>query len=347
MNATISKRVQDRSDRQTLGQTINVTREESFNNLKQKCMNQVKHKRAQILKALRQRRSTQNEENDKNGAPADNFVSSSIRQLVRREVRSQVTGKRGRDYDNEDCDQVVVRFEETDDLKRQRKNGGTSSSSSSSSSGKCESMEMMEGGEGTGDTGDMAGLGDRGDMASKDTERMKHGDTMDRYNTDSEDEINGMEEFTDSDIEFMLQLEEEILSALKDEENEILLEYYESMHERELVQDMEDESHEQMYANHLNHLKGDESKMVLCPMCEYSYLLQNRSVLFCDCGFRMDSKSDSIGLRHVKIALGNIMVKHTQSGCNGSLRFETTEMFGSGVHLMAKCEACNTFDIVV
>ena len=176
------------------------------------------------------------------------------------------------------------------------------------------------------------------------------GDTNSRqYNEDEEEEE--QLDLSEHDIEWMLQMEHEILTALKSEENDILLEYYESLHERELVQDMEatieEVSREQMYDTHLQYMSGDDSKVVLCPLCAHSYLFQKRSVIFCNCGFRFDSKGDAIGLRHTKQALGNVMSRHVQSGCVGALRFETTQMFGSGVHLMGKCDTCNNFEIVM
>jgi hypothetical protein len=162
-----------------------------------------------------------------------------------------------------------------------------------------------------------------------------------------EEEEGEEDELDELDIEWMLQMESEILASLKSEEDDILLEYYESFREQEMEAVSEESDQETMYATHLQHMNGDSSKVVLCPLCTKSYLLENRSVIFCPCGFRMDSRSDSIGLRHTKQALGAVMSVHSQSGCGGTLSFTTTEMFGSGVHLVAQCQTCQRYDIVL
>ena len=170
---------------------------------------------------------------------------------------------------------------------------------------------------------------------------------------EEEDEENREEEeeLDELDIEWMLQMESEILASLQSEENDMLLEYYESFREQEMEVVSEEGNQEEMYANHLQHMNGDDSKVVLCPICSRSYLLENRSVIFCSdadrCGFRMDSKSDSIGLRHTKQALGAVMSVHSQSNCCGTLDFTTTEMFGSGIHLVGECQTCQRYDIVL
>jgi hypothetical protein len=155
-------------------------------------------------------------------------------------------------------------------------------------------------------------------------------------------------EFDEQDIEFMIQMEREILEALQNEENEILTEYYESLRMQDMEAVCEEGNREEMYAAHLEHMGGDDSKVVLCPLCQSSYLLENRAVIFCHCGFRMDSVNDAIGLRHTKQALGNVMLAHSSSGCNGTLVFSTTQMFGSGVHLVAECQgACQKYNVVI
>jgi hypothetical protein len=301
---------------------ISSSREESFQKLKQKCMDQVKNKRAQILATMRKRGKGQS-----SSPPPVNFVSESIRKLVRKEVRSQVTGKRGReDGDNDGIiDLYSMELSVTGEPKQKKTNYN--------SGGSNHIDNMVVWGE---ESGEMGLINDGSDDESDESE---------------ESEAALIKEWSDSDIEFMIQMEEEILMFLKNEENEILLEYFETMHEREVEQELEaaseEATHEQMYEKHFKHMNGDVSKIVLCPMCEYSYLLQNRSVIFCECGFRFDSKSDAIGLRHTKQALDNVMSKHVQSSCNGSLQFELTQMFGSGEHLMAKCEKCNNFEIVM
>ena len=75
------------------------SRAENFERLKKKCVDQIRNKRAQIIAALRSRKQNGDNKNNSSSPPSTmdaSFISSSLRQLVRSEVRSRVTGKRSR-----------------------------------------------------------------------------------------------------------------------------------------------------------------------------------------------------------------------------------------------------------
>ena len=159
----------------------------------------------------------------------------------------------------------------------------------------------------------------------------------------------------DVDINWMLAMEEEIMRTLQVEEEAILAEFYEQAErnlESEAAAASDSVAQEQQYQAHLAHMCGDESQVVLCPVCQCNYLFSHQSVIFCNCGaMRVDSQGDCIGLSHLKEALRMAHESHTQRGCVlGKLVFCCGSMLGyssSSSHLQAECTACGFFQVVI
>ena len=95
-------------------------------------------------------------------------------------------------------------------------------------------------------------------------------------------------------IEFGQMSNQEYESILLDIQNEIVEE--ERRNEHLLLQEQ--------YEAQVGHLENDivpheDPNVVLCPVCQSNNLLQNRSVIFCRCGIRLDTKHDSLSLAQV------------------------------------------------
>eukprot|EP00164_Ancoracysta_twista_P003260 GFYU01004350.1.p1 GENE.GFYU01004350.1~~GFYU01004350.1.p1 ORF type:complete len:403 (-),score=97.41 GFYU01004350.1:180-1388(-) len=84
---------------------------------------------------------------------------------------------------------------------------------------------------------------------------------------------------------------------------------------------------------------------VLCPVCRQNPLFQNRNVIFCRCGIRLDTKSDSLTLGEVKHTLEAAYARHAQ-GCQKEPAFAVGTFFDFSGMVM-QCDACTTFDIIV
>ena len=154
----------------------------------------------------------------------------------------------------------------------------------------------------------------------------------------------------EADLEWMLAMEEEIVRTLESEERSILAEFYEHEHEEAAAAAASDDvAREQDYQAHLERMGGDESQVVLCPVCQSNYLFAHRSVIFCNCGaMRIDTKGDCVGLPHFKEALGMVHQNHALRGCGaGKLEFRCEQVFGSSTHLMSECRACGFLQVVV
>ena len=323
------------------------SRAENFERLKKKCVDQIRNKRAQIIAALRSRKQNGDNKNNSSSPPSTmdaSFISSSLRQLVRSEVRSRVTGKRSRNdhttnnQEEEENNNAMEMDDTNQPLRKMARNTSNNSNSNGNSHSNGNNMTMSAASQNSSSSSS---------SSNHHHQQQQHQEQQQQQQQQQHEEEEEDYEFNENDIEFMMQMEREILEALQNEENIILTEYYESLRTQDMEAVHEEGNQEDLYNRHLQHMGGDDSKVVLCPLCTSSYLLENRSVIFCNCGFRMDSISDAIGLRHTKQALGNVMSAHGGTGCIGTLSFSTTSMFGSGTHLVAECKVCENYQIVM
>lgn len=179
------------------------------------------------------------------------------------------------------------------------------------------------------------------DMMDWGGEARAENDGGDDYD-DYDDDLSGI------DLDWMLAMEEEIMRTLEVEEQAILAEFY-AHDQAETVAATDDVMREQQYQDHLAHVGGDESQVVLCPVCQSNYLFARRSVIFCSCGeMRVDSQGDCIELPHLQEALAMTHSSHAQRGCGGGkLVFSCTQMFGSSTCLQAECKACGFLQVVI
>eukprot|EP01091_Cochliopodium_minus_P001769 TRINITY_DN11748_c0_g1_i1.p1 TRINITY_DN11748_c0_g1~~TRINITY_DN11748_c0_g1_i1.p1 ORF type:complete len:235 (+),score=61.13 TRINITY_DN11748_c0_g1_i1:35-706(+) len=137
-------------------------------------------------------------------------------------------------------------------------------------------------------------------------------------------------------IELMTILERELLEDLEKEEREILLQYSEQ------VGSSEDKIWEEDIENYYTMNQND---FVVCPICTKNQLFENRNVIFCKCGFRLNTKFDQIGLGYLGSRLKLLSRQHSEN-CMENPNFCVNNMGGSSV-LSLSCKKCNTFEVVI
>eukprot|EP00899_Mesostigma_viride_P007622 jgi/Mesvir1/16861/Mv15746-RA.1 len=85
--------------------------------------------------------------------------------------------------------------------------------------------------------------------------------------------------------------------------------------------------------------------VVTCPVCRRALLHQNKHVIFCGCGLRVDTQNDQIDLCFVKQRLGAVWSEHLESGCAATPSFSCSPCFGV-TGLVMNCEQCHAFTLV-
>lgn len=101
---------------------------------------------------------------------------------------------------------------------------------------------------------------------------------------------------------------------------------------------------DQMVDSLLRHSAAEESG-VLCPMCRRGALQQEQQIIFCCCGFRLDTLNDQIGLMFLKNRLAELWQKHADL-CKEFPSFLKGDEFGFSA-LYMQCNTCYTFDLVI
>jgi len=131
----------------------------------------------------------------------------------------------------------------------------------------------------------------------------------------------------------------ELLQQVYDELTEELMEA-----EQKIIQDFDREyEREQAEANHEAESNFQEKDAVVCPMCCKAWLHQHSNVIFCQCGFRVDTLHDGGSLATMKSQLESAVAIHEKK-CNAAPRFEMDNAFQM---LMMKCSTCDHVAVVL
>ncbi|XP_074662213.1 RPA-interacting protein-like [Tubulanus polymorphus] len=134
-----------------------------------------------------------------------------------------------------------------------------------------------------------------------------------------------------NEIENMLSVFDEIQEELKKEEWKLIDEYEQSIELDEKAM------HASIDALHSNEL--------LCPMCKKFPLMQNKNIIFCKCGLRVDTEQDCISLDFVRSNLEEGLLMHSEQ-CNENVVFGL--MKDAGVdNLLMTCKVCDFMHIVI
>jgi hypothetical protein len=87
--------------------------------------------------------------------------------------------------------------------------------------------------------------------------------------------------------------------------------------------------------------------MVFCVVCQRHLLRQHVSVIYCPCGFRLDTGSDGVTISGVRQRLHAAVEQH-ESVCPAPPQFAVQQLTGSPyTALTMQCAACALFDVVL
>lgn len=126
------------------------------------------------------------------------------------------------------------------------------------------------------------------------------------------------------DLEEELKLEElRMLEEFENYEEELLLE------EKSLC-----EAFEALSANE-----------VICPICKISPLHENKGVIFCKCGIRINTEQDALSLTNVKQMLEDGLELHNYT-CHSEPEFSTLCVLGT-TNLFMTCKDCDMMHVII
>ncbi|XP_048751806.2 RPA-interacting protein B-like isoform X3 [Ostrea edulis] len=138
----------------------------------------------------------------------------------------------------------------------------------------------------------------------------------------------------DFDIESVLNLFEDIQDELRQEELKMLAEF--EKYEASLLEE------ENVLCSAIERLTAEE---VICPVCQKSCLLQNKSVIFCKCGVRVDTEQDCLNLKNVKALLEDGVKVHGDT-CDSPPTFSVVSELGPQ-NLLMSCKSCDWMSIII
>ena len=136
-----------------------------------------------------------------------------------------------------------------------------------------------------------------------------------------------------SEEDIMLSIFEELQSELREQEAKLI-----QMYESELCE--EREAIDRAVADEQTHQHS-----VFCPICCKSWLFENHGVIFCRCGFRVDTGVDGITLASLKIRLEGLTESHC-ANCVATPEFKL-DVQPHLTALLMKCEVCGFFEFVL
>lgn len=138
----------------------------------------------------------------------------------------------------------------------------------------------------------------------------------------------------DFDVDDVITLFDDIQEELLKEEKRIIDEFenYEKSLQEEEIQ----------LCSAVERLCTEE---VICPVCQKSQLLQNKGVIFCPCGMRVNTEQDCITLANVKSSLEDGINQHSTT-CEGDPVFSAVQDYGSN-NLLMSCKTCDWMYIVI
>ncbi|EDO32784.1 predicted protein [Nematostella vectensis] len=143
-----------------------------------------------------------------------------------------------------------------------------------------------------------------------------------------------LEPSEEADINEILSVMDEIQQELMEEEKLILAQYDEN-------QKFEEES----LCAAIEGLKTDD---VICPVCKRNPLHQNKQVIFCCCGIRIDTETDCISLPYVKAEIESSVATHNSEGCGSEPTFVVSKVSGLQVsNLIMQCNDCGFLYIII
>ncbi|XP_005103470.1 RPA-interacting protein A [Aplysia californica] len=137
-----------------------------------------------------------------------------------------------------------------------------------------------------------------------------------------------------ANIHDMISWFEEIQEELKLEEQQLL-------NQQDLCDEYVKREEEELCTS----LKSLSTLDVICPLCERNSLLENKGVIVCKCGLRINTEQDGITLKNVQESLEAGANEHS-AVCGSKPVFSLDEKFGTSTLTMS-CQDCDFLFIVI
>eukprot|EP00731_Ephydatia_muelleri_P023125 Em0015g708a len=135
----------------------------------------------------------------------------------------------------------------------------------------------------------------------------------------------------DNDIEYVLSIVEELTQELMLEEERIL-----AQHEQNTKL-----SEEALCAA----IECLATSDVICPVCQKDVLHQNKHIIFCSCGVRLDTAQDGVTLSYIQKQLEECCAYHSGLCC-GKPVFSLEDTVGIQ-NIIMNCSVCDHMDIII
>ncbi|CAI8043229.1 RPA-interacting protein A [Geodia barretti] len=143
--------------------------------------------------------------------------------------------------------------------------------------------------------------------------------------TSSQDDLEFlMSEELEADVELVLSIMDELTEELIKEEQALLAQYEDDIR-----------FSEDALCDAVRSLHTDD---IICPICQKDYLHQNKQVLFCSCGLRLDTAHDGISLDYIRRQLDHYSLEHS-SQCRGKPQFSLETVMQTQTLIM-NCPVC-------
>ncbi|CAH1801556.1 unnamed protein product, partial [Owenia fusiformis] len=135
------------------------------------------------------------------------------------------------------------------------------------------------------------------------------------------------------EVEYLLTIFDEIERELKLEEQRLLDEYEDNLR-----------SDETELCNAVERLSTTE---VICPLCQKQPLMENKAVIFCKCGLRIDTQQDCTGLSYLSQQLAEGTKIHSAE-CDETPQFSQLSQRQLGIeNLIMSCKSCDFMFIII
>lgn len=96
----------------------------------------------------------------------------------------------------------------------------------------------------------------------------------------------------------------------------------------------------------LHNNEADNDK-VWCPICKQGDLREAYHLIYCTaCDLRLDLENDKVNLDFLRERLGQVHMEHLERGCKATPTFCLEAVFDLTA-LYIRCQACDTFEIVI
>ncbi|RDD38034.1 RPA-interacting protein A [Trichoplax sp. H2] len=134
---------------------------------------------------------------------------------------------------------------------------------------------------------------------------------------------------------------EHVLSVLEEMEEELIKE------ERKLLQSVVDDYFKFDMTSLSAVIERMEGNEIICPVCLRSPLLQNKHIIFCSCGLRLDTEFDGITLDYVKKQIEDAFNMHNKSCFAKPTMSEVKIPTCKSNNLLLTCNECDFLYLVL